>query len=684
MQSLLALVAPLLFWQVADAANGRAAPSSISVMRPPITIEGNPYLERLVGGARADLAKPEKQWPKATEASNPFEGLSGESGSRDVAERMEAWLWLYANPASPMKGDAEVLRRFLTLASAYTDAMEAYGKDEKIKAGQGIFDDFAIAPAASAIREFAALYPDKLSPEQKAQWDRAMKYAGAVMWGKAKGRPGTYANIDLALAFELLNFGLYLGNEEYLKQSKFLWTSHEKSIYPDGGIAYIGHQNESANYHNTCMHFLTRIYEVTGDEKAAEMLRRSEWYGPVTSGRLQEFWTVPSWKDTWNTNDATAGVESVVALTGNGYVRAMCEHSMSLDSGNKKWASYRYGVPWYRGDVKAKELPDSYTCIDRNVAGPRAWYGRWTYAASLRPIPPDEPGLATIMGAMALDEKGGIAQTLMGVYPRVRLKAETITKDDKFDRTAYAWLTKDLKSSLVMGRTWSALQATYRLHQYGSSTKGPDADWNGRQVWLGLPDRVIGLIQISAATDNAKAIDVEGVLRLGTGGTINGKPTKIETLSPTSWRYGDLVITMHEHDFAKVETPEVPFRLPKFPNTEIRLIDQRGAANAGNELLRYPASTKLSFLVEVRYGRSASPAEVKQTEKGFTVALAGKRFTVLTNQEPRKALDGQVGADTVGPHGAVGVLVDSPDAEDKQGPWPSFADMTQKLSERAK
>ena len=699
--------------------------NSISVLRPPIKAEVNPYLEKLLAGAREELSRTDKPFPKNTATVNSFKGLGGEEGSRSAGDEMQAWLWLYANPASPLKGDPRVLERYLRVANAYADAIDIHGSmslagsspstgAEKGKplvgaqgskgnenaplAGQGIFDDFAIAPAACALREFAQLYPGLLLPSQRALWDRAMKTGGAVMWLKAKDRQGTYANIDLALAFEMLNFGLYLGNKEYLDKARFLYEAQEKVIWPDGALAYIGHQNESANYHNSDTRDLARIYEVNQDPKILELLKKTEWYAPVTSGTRGEFWTVPSWKDTWN--DGTSiwtGGESVAALTGNPYLRGMNDQLLARQKDNKGWPANRLGLTWWRDDVKPLPLPDNYTVIDRNIAGPRAWYGRFNYAATARPIPENEPGLATIMGAQVAEANGDLENVLMGVYPRIRESAQELTKDGKYNRSAFAWRTCGLKSAVVMGRSFSAVGANYQLQQYRSSQPGNPVDWTGRQLWLGLPDRIIGLVEISPSKEGAKAINVEGVLRLGTGGTVNGKPTKIEQTGTNSWKYGDLAITFFGHNGAKIETPEVPFRVPKYPNTEIRLLDEKGSAGASAPSA-YPASFNQWFLVEIRPAWVTEPASVSRLDdpKGilaFTAAVSAKTYRLLFNPGPYDLRYTLAAASNSSLHDSVGgafsssasllllkpgelaVQVTSPDREDHLAGWSSYQEM---------
>ena len=608
--------------------------SQISALREPKVKVGNPYIERLLVGAKDELKNEDIVWGKITPANPIFKELGGLYGSRTTASRMQAFFWLLVNPASPMLGDAEILKRFLRRYLAYMDAM-VNGKD--IKAGQLIFDDFAIAPASCALREFVALFPNLLFPSQRLKLNEAMKIGARIMYGKAKDRLGDYANIDITLSAELVNFGLFLQDDTLLKKAKFLMEIQAKNIYPDGAIAYKDHQNESHGYHDADASFLTRYYEVTQDKKCLELLKRTEWYGPVSSGRLGEFWTVPSWKGTWNDPFARpCGGESVASITGNPYLRWMLDFGHDYDKPDLRyWFEARPNIAWYRNDVKPIPLPQNYTVIDRNICGPRAWYGTFNYAASLREIPDNEPGLSTIMGLQTTDSKFKLSASLMSVYPRIRTKKDVISKDGSINKAAYAWLTSNLKSAVVMGKDYSAVAGSYQLHQFGSSTKGPLVDWKGKQIWLGLPDRVIGLLSIEPLKDQATAYEVDGVVNLIFGGTgLAETQKKVKDLGNNEFGYGDLIVKIHDHNYKSLKAVEVPFRLPKAPITEILM--QNESAKGENKVHQYPLTTNYHFIAEIKTASSKGDAVVKQltTSNGilsFQVDLNAKRYVLFYN-----------------------------------------------------
>ena len=608
--------------------------SLISALKMPKVTDGNPYINRLMLGIKEELKKDDVPWGKSTPTNSAFKALDGPYGARSTANKMQAMLWLLVNPSSPLKGDDEIFKRFLRRYLAYVDAMQN-GKD--IKAGQQIFDDFAIAPASCALREFATLFPNLLLPHQKECLYDAMKIGGGIMYGKAKDRLGDYANIDIALSYELLNFGLFLKDDTLLSKSKFLMEVQAKNIYPDGAIAYKDHQNESHSYHDADVTYLTRYYEVTDDAKCLELLKRTEWYGPVSSGRLGEFWTVPSWKETWNNSFARpCGGESIASITGNPYLRWMMDFGSDNDKPDiKNWQEARPNIYWYRNDVTPKPLPQNYTAIDRNICGPRAWYGQFNYAATVRNIPDNEPGLSTIMGLQTTDSKFKLSASVMSVYPRIRTKKEVINKDGSINRGAYAWLTSNMKSAVVMGKDYSSVAASYQLHQFGSSTKGPVVDWKGKQLWLGLSDRVIGLLSIEPLKDQAVAYEVDGVVNLIFGGTgLAETPKKVKELSNNEFAYGDLIVKIHDHNYKTLKAVEVPFRLPKAPITEILMQDENGEGD--NVEHNYPLNTNYHFITEIKTSWAKGDATVKQlpAQNGviaFQVDLNAKRYVLFYN-----------------------------------------------------
>ena len=79
----------------------------IAAIKPVPVTTNNPYLDALVAHGNAQLAKTEAPWARANLTTTVMPGLS----SRGYGEELRDMLWLYANPASPLRGNGELLKR---------------------------------------------------------------------------------------------------------------------------------------------------------------------------------------------------------------------------------------------------------------------------------------------------------------------------------------------------------------------------------------------------------------------------------------------------------------------------------------------------------------------------------------------------------------------------------------------
>ena len=571
------------------------ASAGLTALRPLPAPLDNPYLDRLVAGATTDLAKPLPGDPTARTATY--------TAARETAWKMETYWWLHTNPSSPMKGRADVMGRLLDLANGYVDTINTNGAGTKH--GESFFDDFAIAPASLVLRELPARHPDLLRPEQKAAWDAAVRLAGEKVFRAAADRKGDYANIDVAIAFTLLNLGLALNDDVMLAKARSLIHAQERNLLEGGGFHYIWSQNESAGYHSTVVDFLARYHEVTGDEKSAELIRASQWHGPGM-GRLVDFWTCPSWKQTWNQNSGTpTGGEPVIALTRNPYVRELVDPAKASRG---PWYNLIRPAVWYTPGVEPKPLPDRYTFADPDTGGVRAWYENFNYATTLRAIPDTEPGHSTLVGAQVTTPDFRLKQALMGVYPRVRIKPQAASGME-YTPHSWAWLTSGLQPARIASRHASVTAGNYRLHAFGSSKKGAMSDWTATQLWIGLPDRLVGVTQVRPTGKTARAYEVNGVIRFGYGGTAMGEKAELKQDGEGRFRYGDWTTILHASTFASTKIESVPFRRPQAPVSEIVLRDERSPTASGR--IDYPADHPYTFVAEIRAG-DGPDAEVEQ------------------------------------------------------------------------
>lgn len=611
--------------------------SNIRVLRPLLQtgVANNPYLKRLIDGVTLFLASPDSAWEKNTAQTNVLEDFNL---ARTTGAQIDALFWIFAHPDSPMKNDPEILRRLLRRTHAYLDAIQVHGPS--LHAGQltSFYDDFAVTPASGVFREFLMLYPGLVAANAEADWNAAMQTAAANLWSAYQNRVASWVNTDVAIACSLYNFGERTSNAAMIAKSEYFINEVLASgrMFEDGAVGYIGTQNEAGGYQALVSEYVTRYFETTGHANAGIIMAKMQWYGPI-NGRIADWWTSPSWKDAWNDNRSSFHAGESVAGS-NPYVRAELDASINAAATTTNWYGRpRVDIAWYQGGVTPKSRPD-YLVFDRNIRGPRAWHGRWNYAATLRDISPTEPGHYTLMGAQVADPDPDFRcnASLMGVFPRLRVSATPRNADNSLNEAGHAWLTSNLAGDSTVARDFSAFGASYQVHQFGSSTKGADHDWTGRQVWLNLPDRVIGLLDISPNAD-LPAQEVQGVIRLGFGGTAYSATKTLASTGPDSWSYGDLRIKLHSHNYAEVSPEVYFFRVANAPVTEITLRDMAGgAANTTPNI--HTAGTRRKFIAEIRPAWTSGEVTVNEVaETGGLVGLdvdhpgTGRHYRVIYN-----------------------------------------------------
>jgi|GEM_PF-502059 len=591
-----------------------ANPGLLSVLRDlqpgATTPSANPYLKRMTNGVGLFLAQTDNPlWEKNTPERNE---LSDYDDARLSGQQMDALFWLFAHPQSPRRHDPEILRRLLRRTINYLDAMDVWST--RYNPGQlaGFFDDFGMGPASQVFREFLVLYPNLVPTNVKTQWLRAMNTAGSMIYSAHKDRVSLWYNTDVSLSCQLFNFGTVATNQEWLAKGEYFMNELLRTngpLFADGAMAYYGMANEVGGYQGTLTEYVTRYHEMTGSPNALAILRGMEWYGPI-NGPIQSWWTVASWKHMWNDIDSSdCGGEA--AAGANAYVRAELDRDISGAATTKNWYSRpRVDVAWYRSGVTSSNRPD-YTVYDRNIEGPRAWYGLWNYAASLRKLPANEPGLFTVMGAQVAETNNSILRvnaSIFGVFPRIRTSPLTgAFSDGTFaDYQRHAWLTSDLQGDATVRRDFSALGTSYKLHVDGSSSKGTEIPWTARQIWLGFPDRIIGLLDVTPNA-NTNAYEVQGVIRLGFGGTAASSPKTIAATATNRWNYGNLTLVLHNHNYAALITNLFNFRYTNNPApgaspnpiTELTLLDSP-SAQSNTAPVAWTAGTRRTFLTEIR------------------------------------------------------------------------------------
>jgi hypothetical protein len=148
---------------------------------------------------------------------------------------------------------------------------------------------------------------------------------------------------------------------------------------------------------------------------------------------------------------------------------------------------------------------------------------------------------------------------------------------------------------------------------------------------------LVGLVALEAMADETRAA-IHGRIRLGL-------ERALESDGPQAWKYGQLHVKIHNHNYAQIITkPSETFYLDKpdkYRSTEITLLDPLSVKAGQQGNVTFPSGTRFWFLVEV-YPDSSSPAEVvKRLEDGSVVGFylreTDRRVVVLHNPSDRVA-----------------------------------------------
>lgn len=690
------------------------APAHLPILRPMITAyEDNLYLQRLVQQTNKDLAGPDVPWPRALTYNGTIEGLGGATGSRTAYEEMGNYLWLFGHEESPMKSDPELVKRILRRAHAYMDSLEL-APDVDVDPVPNWYDQFAVYSAFTGLWEIRSLYPGLLLPGQLARWDTIMEEVAINMqgWGFLQRDHSPWnINIETGRVIGALVAALWTENAWLRNRAMDHVDATTARVFPDGGVPYHGMGHASTNYHNALLEQWLVFYELTGHEPILDAMVDTEWKGPAM-GRTEEFWTSPFYKTfRWNYNKGTeAGSELVAAMTRNPYARFLLDRDMFSDGyfGPGTDISFRYQIPWYDSTVVAKPLPGNYTIADRNAGGPRAWYGNWNYAGSFRPNPDSTryEGHETLMGAMTVDDDGQVNSILVAVTPRIWQ-----TPEPTDTLSAWARLTMDEVPATTISRNYSvatSIHGTTRVRS-GAYRTGVDSGWTSRQLWVGLPDRIVGLVSTVPTAGAAAAYAVNGVLRFISGGTTGAKTLKgLEEITPDAhYRYGQLDILVHDTTYASLSGLEVAYRVPAFPATELTFSNRASEPLPASGQMNFPSGTEFRFVVEIRPTWTTTDLENMNVlgdqevigleftggERSFQVWLnasgltrnvslqrgnlpAGMDSFVLSNGVlGRVPFQSNIPGSVDLEHGQHALLVVSSDPEDHQVGWRSFAEM---------
>jgi hypothetical protein len=611
----------------------------------PKILTANPHLDALYAWAETQLTGTAMVYKKATTTAAVFPNGSYNE-TRALVGTAERLIWLVLSPVSQYRYNPELFKRLLLLAYATSDDYLVNGGS--IPDNNGLDDWFAAPGAAYSWRILdeacTGFVPNLLLERMRLAADKM----GGVFYGrslnemKAQAPYDTYCNRDISFAEVMMHTGMHRGNDLWIERAKLVTDLMigPTVLYADGGYAYIGNQNESANYHGGTTTSLGNLYAVTGNPAILAALSKVSNYEllNVEQGFVNEFYTVPAWKTAWNTGDGVSySFMSYISQSPHWQTFANVRSRVIATSSNVLDSAF------YTAPITGKPLVDNYLVYDRNIQGPRYRRNHFSYAMTTRKVSlPNSMGALTLVGAMTTqaDPTAGtsgssrrhLSDALMSVHAKVHTNAGTATEWD-----TWSYLIGDTNPQTTMSRTIGAVSTPCTLYRQTAGPTGHASNWQSFQQWLALPDRLIGIVEVYPQGGTAQnAYEIDGRIKLGYGRSGTRFPKTLQTITAgKEYVYGNLRVLVHAHDFTMVDTALAGvIRDSPLDATEIRFRYFISGTD-GTTNVSFPGNTRKFFLVEIREKAVTTPITVARHDaagvKGIIVSEGDNRYGVFRN-----------------------------------------------------
>ncbi len=382
---------------------------------------------------------------------------------------------------------------------------------------------------------------------------------------------GYYANIDVMLANMYAYMGIIFDDESYKSKADEILNNVAATIYPDGGVPYIGSENEIQSYHNNILKDVGMNFLVTKSTAAQEFLKKTVNYYPKTldSNLFAEYSTALIFKQNWSNTTLIPGVSVASYFETDGKNKAIENKSISLNP-YAIGSSYQGAVvagAFYKEDT-AEDITvfDDGIVTDENIGGARGKWGDFSYSLDFRNralregYPATFPGngihksgtyagKSTYVGAYVSDEYsyGGLKEAVSKVYSSVQYADSSNIFTDRTNVSNYSdeWFES--------GSDYAAAGATYSLGTYGASSMTyTNLDgFLGHEIWYAKEDRIVGVL-VNEAIDDSDIYAQSSIIQL-----ICGSANEYDVLSEAdlvengdgSYTYGSIGIKIHDTNY---------------------------------------------------------------------------------------------------------------------------------------
>ncbi len=523
--------------------------------------------------------------PVPTEAGNPYWPMANRNVARTVAftdsELLKDsasnafWLaWGYTAPQSETRGNKEMLGRLIALwdwvASVKLQEVAKSNFEDAEKQKDPKANFWYTLPFLESL--LLLRNANAVPLEQQSAWaasllpfieDEFREYGQARKRGWASAAAKNYPNADAQyLAAMYAAYQLY-GDERFKESAREFVAAMESQLRPPGAWLYYMGSTPIPLYHGFEIMFLGRYYQMSGDERAADMIRQTKDYYPYTyvPENTVEYSSSPWWKQMWNpTGGPYHAPEMVAWLAGDGRNRWFAD-LRSQQPFRHYWVVY-CGEAWDAGAADRatpEPFPDRYIVPDPSIDGLRGRFGSFSFVGSRGKNTASFGGCLLADASLPSGYDGYLQLAHIGIEIPGKAQApyfealRLVADPEEIPTPGAQLIEKDFAALTV--RYIPRAQLT------------PDVafdDWQAQETWLFTPNAVVAVMKVTALKDNPGTYP-QGIVRLGPA----PRPSGLEN---NKFFVGNLHGQILLTDFPKVELSEGSSdQYSKETRSEIRL-----------------------------------------------------------------------------------------------------------------
>jgi len=558
-----------------------AAVAEVQSAQPDVLLTNRKAWEDLAARGNPLLLLNAERFQNPQPAFKPPEKVPNTWTYRVIAEQLVPTAYAATAQQSPHRGRADLVAHCVAVADWLTQQCDANGLWYRREGtGDPNVNRFTLGPLLDAVHMLQTLPAGREAwPRWKDKLDRALDHQRRAFRGEFNWEwvhpEVKYPNQDLyGPLFFWLSAELY-GRDEDRQLAKHIMQKTTENLLPDGGLHYIGIENESPVYHALNLILIARYATLSHDHVAVKLLKDTANYWPLvlTAEGHPECWSDVWWKQSWSPVWREAMVVAAGA-TGEPRNQWLLWRVLERNAPSDPGMGGIYAAPYWTGVAPGQALPDRFVVRDENIRGVRGRAGSWyfgvcrgrglrnTFVGGLVTSPTQtDPLLAALRGAgvdILLDAKRPNGLWLSEVADRAALTLRP-------DVAAGLGVRYTLQRGLING--WPTPQTS-------------PSPWQVTQVWRAAGDGVLGMVAVEATAD-APAAAVLGRIALGPG------TVEAPTGRDAAWRCGPLTVKFFD-TFGTASVERVPqyARAPEtwWPGVQLRQ-NLDGGAKSGQRFV---------------------------------------------------------------------------------------------------